>query len=468
MFLRVPVDGKKRFFRGYFVFFTAVILAVVVAVTAGQFAFYNLINNDDGRLTFGKYAAVAEILTDEAEVYSPDTSNDKSSAFYSPLPKGTLDYIAGREIRSGEQDSDKRYRILASGKRVVSFENTSGYCGKYLKIRYGRLPENNIISLCGITRSDRHTVFAFNTAWKAPFSVRLCPGEYFGQEGFEGYSPENTAYKYLEIAFDYCTEFDFSADDLGVLFSEYSYEKSDDGILLRLYLKKQGGFYGYDVRYDVLGRLVFSFLEPPNVTRDQSYSYGYSLDGTVILLDPGHGGEKKGATVNSGGVTYNEKDINLRLAGEIEKRLCNMGAKVVMTRKSDADVSLYSRREITRNVMPDVFLSLHRNYSEYDTASGYENYLFTPWSVGLGNSLSECCGELFGISRGTRSNKAMYVTRTTQCPAVLCEDGFMTDSSELYSMLDDEKTAELADRCCKAVVEYLSGASCENPRNSVS
>ena len=44
----------------------------------------------------------------------------------------------------------------------------------------------------------------------------------------------------------------------------------------------------------------------------------------------------------------------------------------------------------------------------------------------------------------------------------------MTDSSELYSMLYDEKTAELADRCCKSVVEYLSGASCENPRNSVS
>ena len=52
MFLRVPVDGKKRFFRGYFVFFTAVILAVVVAVTAGQFALYNLINNDDGRLIY--------------------------------------------------------------------------------------------------------------------------------------------------------------------------------------------------------------------------------------------------------------------------------------------------------------------------------------------------------------------------------------------------------------------------------
>ena len=56
MLLRVPVDGKKRFFRGYFVFFSAVILAVIVAVTAGQLAFYNLINND-GRLVFGKYAA---------------------------------------------------------------------------------------------------------------------------------------------------------------------------------------------------------------------------------------------------------------------------------------------------------------------------------------------------------------------------------------------------------------------------
>ncbi len=98
MLLRVPVDGKKRFFRGYFVFFSAVILAVIVAVTAGQLAFYGLIKND-GRLIFGKYAAVAEILTDEAEVYSPDTSNDKSTAFYSPLPKGTLDYIAGRESR---------------------------------------------------------------------------------------------------------------------------------------------------------------------------------------------------------------------------------------------------------------------------------------------------------------------------------------------------------------------------------
>ncbi|MBR5908507.1 MAG: N-acetylmuramoyl-L-alanine amidase, partial [Schwartzia sp.] len=65
------------------------------------------------------------------------------------------------------------------------------------------------------------------------------------------------------------------------------------------------------------------------------------VKGKKIVIDPGHGGEDSGA-IGPTGVT--EKSITLQIAKEVEKMLKEAGAKVIMTRTTDTEVSLKHRQ----------------------------------------------------------------------------------------------------------------------------
>jgi N-acetylmuramoyl-L-alanine amidase len=82
------------------------------------------------------------------------------------------------------------------------------------------------------------------------------------------------------------------------------------------------------------------------------------LKGKVIVLDPGHGGTSTGAI---GPLGTQEKDVSLLLAKTLKRDLEHKGARVRMTRDSDADLGLYERTDFARAANADFFLSLHCN-----------------------------------------------------------------------------------------------------------
>ncbi|WP_316825241.1 N-acetylmuramoyl-L-alanine amidase [Pedobacter miscanthi] len=88
-----------------------------------------------------------------------------------------------------------------------------------------------------------------------------------------------------------------------------------------------------------------------------SFAQGYKIK--TIVIDPGHGGRKPGA---SGSFTK-EKDISLKVGlklGElIKEELPDI--KVIFTRKTDIDVDLYRRAEIANEANADLFISVHCN-----------------------------------------------------------------------------------------------------------
>ncbi len=90
----------------------------------------------------------------------------------------------------------------------------------------------------------------------------------------------------------------------------------------------------------------------------------------TIVIDPGHGGEEEGAR-NIDGVC--EKDVNLAIALELERRL--RGFCIVMTRRSDTDVSLADRVRIANDAEADLFVSVHVNGSSHREFSGVETYV---------------------------------------------------------------------------------------------
>lgn len=168
------------------------------------------------------------------------------------------------------------------------------------------------------------------------------------------------------------------------------------------------------------------------------------VGGKIIVIDPGHGG-KDGGT-NGVKTEALEKDLNLKVALLLEKKLLDEGAIVILTRRSDIFLSLEERVSIAQEANADLFISIHHN--RYDTSSmngtitfyydeGIEKELASKIQAELvkENGMKDL-GERFGD---------YYVLRENRVPGVIVELGFLSnpkDEAKLISPEIQEKEAE--------------------------
>ena len=80
-----------------------------------------------------------------------------------------------------------------------------------------------------------------------------------------------------------------------------------------------------------------------------------TLSEATIVIDPGHGGSDPGAL---GSYVY-EKDVTMSTAEQLAEKLEAVGANVILTRTTDASVSLDERVWISNSYRADLFISLH-------------------------------------------------------------------------------------------------------------
>jgi N-acetylmuramoyl-L-alanine amidase len=95
----------------------------------------------------------------------------------------------------------------------------------------------------------------------------------------------------------------------------------------------------------------------------------------VVVIDPGHGGDKPG-TISKSGIV--EKAAALKLArlvkAEIDRR---PGYRAVLTRDGDYDVPWYRRVTLARENNADAFMSLHFNANPSTKMRGIEVYFLS-------------------------------------------------------------------------------------------
>lgn len=94
---------------------------------------------------------------------------------------------------------------------------------------------------------------------------------------------------------------------------------------------------------------------------------------TVVLVDPGHGGEELGAVSKLSGKNIYEKDLALRLSIKV-KDLLSKKTSTFLTRSLDRTVSLQERADLADLVKADLFLSIHFNSSPNPKSHGFELY----------------------------------------------------------------------------------------------
>jgi len=176
----------------------------------------------------------------------------------------------------------------------------------------------------------------------------------------------------------------------------------------------------------------------------------------TIVLDAGHGGYDAGA-VNGARL---EKNDNLRMALEVGRLLRECGFTVIQTRTTDVFVPLIERANISNRANASAFVSFHRNGSTNPSANGFENWVHTSASaraVSLANYILDRV-----VSVGVQSNRGIkygnfVVLRETRAPAVLIENGFISNAEDnrlfdtnfsLYAQATANGIARLFDRTC--------------------
>lgn len=92
-----------------------------------------------------------------------------------------------------------------------------------------------------------------------------------------------------------------------------------------------------------------------------------------VVLDPGHGGENKGAPCGQSQGCF-EKDLTLPIALKTERYLRAQGVEVYLTRRQDTEVGISDRVQFANQVSADVLVSIHLNASDEIGPSGFMTF----------------------------------------------------------------------------------------------
>ena len=169
-----------------------------------------------------------------------------------------------------------------------------------------------------------------------------------------------------------------------------------------------------------------------------------------ICIDPGHGGSDTGAI----GFGFEEADVNLDVALALRDLLeadtaATSGGgnwEVMMTRETDATVSL-SARVAQANAWPaDRFVSIHSNAFSRSAANGTETYAFAEGTTAaaMRDLIQDEMLVAWGLTdRGVKTANFFVLLNTTM-PASLTELGFMTSPIDIQLLSVPDARQEAA------------------------
>lgn len=202
------------------------------------------------------------------------------------------------------------------------------------------------------------------------------------------------------------------------------------------------------------------FLPLPNYLRPAlrlllvlAFSLGSSQARTLsrVIIDPGHGGKDKGT---HRGRVY-EKDLTLKIGLKVEALLKAHNIPVTMTRRSDVFVSLSQRAAIANRYKNAIFISIHFNGHTNHRYHGVETYYYGTQGQKLAAHVHlRLLSKLKIRNRNTRQRKELAVLRLTQCPAVLVECAYLSNSYERQRALRGSYQDAVAQAIVDGIIAY--------------
>ena len=238
------------------------------------------------------------------------------------------------------------------------------------------------------------------------------------------------------------------------IFISYTDGVNEDGVpYVTLTLKENAVIDSYEVLY-ADSALQFH-VRPRRLVNNSARPF----EGFTFVVDPGHGGSSPGA-IGPMGADLAEKEIALACSIKLAESLEMLGARVILTRTIDEELSLAQRMEISYIEKPDMFISMHAN-SVAETVNGTDIRGITFWyrneiSAPLSDILAQ---ELHSINpRTTRQNVSnkgnLYVCRATWAPSVIIEIGFMCNIDDFSWMINEHNQDALTEGISNTMLLY--------------
>ncbi|MBR5409637.1 MAG: N-acetylmuramoyl-L-alanine amidase [Clostridia bacterium] len=392
---------------------------------------------------------VVLIKNDDTETLGTISEKDTYHADSSTLPAGTLDYLERMEL-SGE--GYLRY-VLSSGNTVYGV-NCELIDNGYV------MPSNKVVIDHVDDTSPTSTDIVINSDWFVPVNVKCNPQSYY--RGYDSYSYNISAFTadHVDIILHHTAEF-YNLEALQFAaaspFLKAELYQQGDSLILRLYLKKAGQFYGFDIYKNELNQIVISF---------KKHADG-GLAGKTIMIDAGHGGWYMTGTSLADN-TCAEKTVTLAIALKTKAMLESRGATVIMTRVYDTSLTLEARTAMIGQYNPDLFVSIHCDGNTNPNDAGTHTFYFRPYSMPLADCINQSLSNVYktyiyhpGDTNFAKVDKSIkyypfFVTRMNQCPSVLIETGFMTNPTEGAILTNDNSQMWLAQGIADGITNYFA------------
>ena len=231
--------------------------------------------------------------------------------------------------------------------------------------------------------------------------------------------------------------------DLKIVDYVECFQSGSEVLSVAIYLT-EGYSWGYSVNYSG-NSLVVKVKHSPNPT----------LKGLVIGLDAGHGGSADGAVSITG---VKEKELNLEMAYILKEEFEKKGAKVVMTRTDDRDLSMQERIDILRAGKVNMALSVHCNAggSPLDQMGASTYYKHIDYRE-LAKRILTRMVELQGVKNfGLVGNFNFSLSSHSDVPVVLVETMFLSSLPDEEKILNKKFRKDMMLKVVQGVEDYLS------------
>ena len=217
----------------------------------------------------------------------------------------------------------------------------------------------------------------------------------------------------------------------------------------------------------------WQFLVAPRQTTSSGRP-GAAAPFTLVVLDPGHGGQDSGAIC---GAIY-EKDLTLDIAQRVDRLLQAQGLATLMTRVGDSYVSLQDRAAVTNRARDCIFVSIHFNegkkivsgvetyYAEQQTSPAPRLVSWIPFFQGpaaesptlASQSLARFIQEAMVArtkepDRGTKAEQ-FFVIANVGAPAVLVEAGFLSSKEDIAKLESNDYRDQMAAAISEGILRY--------------
>ncbi len=196
----------------------------------------------------------------------------------------------------------------------------------------------------------------------------------------------------------------------------------------------------------------------------------------TIVIDPGHGGCDPGACNNSLGLR--EKELTLDICSQLERFLSGMGWKVILTRRSDRDVSwayspdkveLQARADVANINQADAFISVHCNAAYSSSHNGSSIHWYKDIDYALAQSFRGILGKALDLAEKGLFRDNFYVLTHTRMPAVLVETAFISNYRDAMKLGDKNFRLTLARSIAKGLDTFMGSRFARKAkRNNVS